>query len=398
MGRTPRGPAASLLPTLSLLWIVFVSAFAPSCLAGVISGAVRDSTTGEPIEGARILVSRDDGTPVTGALTGTNGAYRIVLEEAGRFRLLAARIGYQRSRLGPFSLGIDDSVQYAIALTPDAVHGDTLVVTPSRRAERMGRAPASVSVVSRQTIEQRPTVTPVAHLRDIAGLDVAATGLTQSSVVARGFGSAQSAALLPLVDYRYANLPALRYALFHFLPTPSEDIEQIEVLRGPGAAVFGPNSDRGVVHVLTRSPFEGPRFAGSIVGGEREVAQGSFRAAHRWGEHWAAKVTGQYFRGREWPGRDSIEMSRRTGALAAGADPDTLLVGRREADSERGDLAWRRRHDRHTVRRSPPSRAKHRADRAGRRSGSRVGIHLRAAARKPGWVLRPGVRERERCW
>lgn len=315
------------------------------CSAATITGAVFDTTAHAPVEGVRIVAVTTERTAAVETLSSVSGRFRIGGLVPGSYFVVASRIGLERTRLGPFVLAAEESLDLEIALLPGLLRMNPVVVTASRRREKSLAAPASITVVGARAIEERPAVTPVAHLRAVAGLDVAAKGLTQATVVARGFNGAQSPALLVIEDYRYAAIPSLRYNLFHFIPAPSEDIERIEVVRGPGAAIYGPNSDRGVVHFLTRSPFETRGTSVSIVSGEREVAQGSIRHAGLLGAGWGYKITGQYFRGREWPAVDPVETSNRAAAIAAGADPETLRVGAREGENERAAgemcLEWR---------------------------------------------------------
>jgi iron complex outermembrane receptor protein len=315
------------------------------CGAATITGVVVDTAARAPIEGARITAVTSERVVAGETLSSPAGRFRLSGLGVGSYFVVASRIGLERTRLGPFVLAAEESLDLEIALLPGLVRLNPMVVTASRRHEKSLAAPASVTVVGARAIQERPAVTPVAHLRSVAGLDVAAKGITQATVVARGFGGAQSPALLVLEDYRYASIPSLRYNLFHFIPTPNEDLERIEVVRGPGAAIYGPNSDRGVVHFLTQSPLETPGTSVSVVSGEREVAQGSVRHAGRLGAGWGYKVTGQYFRGHEWPSTDPVEASNRSAAISAGADPETLRVGARKAENERAAgevrLEWR---------------------------------------------------------
>ena len=116
-------------------------------------------------------------------------------------------------------------------------------------------------------------------MRTVTGVDFASKGLLQHTYAVRGGRAANSAALLTLTDYRNAGLPSLRLNVPYLVPTTSDDIERIEVIRGPAGALYGPNSDRGVLHIITRSPFESQGTNISVTGGERSVFQGSVRHA-----------------------------------------------------------------------------------------------------------------------
>ncbi len=314
--------------------------------AGVLSGLVRDAATLAPVEGALIAATTDSGGPARPTLSDPDGRFSLASLPASSYTLRVSRLGYERSRLGSVRVAEDDSVELLVDLAPTPIRQNPVVVSASRRLEKALDAPASISVVTSRAIRERPSLTPADYVRALPGVDVANKGMTQTSVVARGFSSAQSNALLTLTDYRVASLPSLRYNLYNFIPIPADDIERIEVVRGPGAALYGPNCDRGVLHILTRSPFESPGTALSLTSGEREAAQGSFRHAGRLAESVRFALSGQYFRGRDWKFVDPEESASRGAALSAGADPDTLKIGRRDPWIERvsgvARAEWRR--------------------------------------------------------
>ncbi|HEY2925195.1 MAG TPA: TonB-dependent receptor [Candidatus Eisenbacteria bacterium] len=306
-----------------------------SARSGGFTGTVRDAATLAPVEGAVVVAYPDSGSATIPARSGADGRFFIAPPSGSSFMLHAWRIGYERKRIGPIRHPGSVSVEIVFDLAPTALRLNPVVVTASRRRERALDAPASITVVTSRSIRERPALTPVDYLRALPGVDVASKGMTQTSVVARGFSSAQSSALLTLTDHRSAGLPSLRYNAYNFIPIPAEDIERIEVVRGPGAALYGPNCDRGVLQILTRSPFESPGTAVSVLSGEREAAQGSFRRAGRVTEKLGVVLSALYFRGRDWKFIDPIESMRRDDAIAAGADPGALKIGRRDPLIER---------------------------------------------------------------
>jgi iron complex outermembrane receptor protein len=210
-----------------------------------------------------------------------------------------------------------------------------IVVTPSRKEERVLKAPASTWVVSKQEIESRPATSPVDHIRQIPGVDIASTGLTQHNVVARGFNNVFSGALYVLTDYRWASVPSLRVNAYNLIPATDEDIDHIELVLGPGSALYGPNVSNGAMHIITRPPRTSPGTTVSVTGGEREILQVGGRHAAGIGKHAAFKVSGNYFRGQDWVSHDPVEDAQRAAAIAGGADPATLRIGARNLDAER---------------------------------------------------------------
>src|SRR4030095_9783357 len=135
-----------------------------------------------------------------------------------------------------------------VSLVSRALRMNPVVVTPSRTEEKAVKAPASTWVVTTSDIASRPATSTVDHVRDVPGVDVASTGLTQHSVVARGFNNVFSGSLLVLTDNRLASVPSLRVNTYSLIPVTDDDIERIEMVLGPAWALYGPNVTNGVMH------------------------------------------------------------------------------------------------------------------------------------------------------
>ena len=182
------------------------------------------------------------------------------------------------------------------------------MVTASRsRPEKQLDAPAQISVVSSQTIEERPALTSTDYLRGVPGVDINKSGILQSNVVARGFNNAFSGSMLTLQDYRFAGVPSLRVNVPYLSTGTSEDIDRIEVLLGPASALYGPNSSNGVLHIITKSPFNSAGTTISVDGGERSIIRTGLRHAGIVNEKLAYKLSGEYTQGRDWTYNDLSE-------------------------------------------------------------------------------------------
>jgi iron complex outermembrane receptor protein len=213
------------------------------------------------------------------------------------------------------------------------------IVTASRGAvdtETEITAPSSSHSVRNAEIDERPTPALVDHLRESPGVDIGTLGLQASNIVARGFNNIFSGALHLLTDYRLAGLPGLRVNYLHFLPLSDSDIERVEVVLGPGSALYGPNTANGVVHLITKSPLESQGTAVSLGAGERSIVQGTFRSAFAVTDDFAVKFSGHILRGQEWPHVDSTELAARTKAQEnpQGCIDDLELRGLPAAEAE----------------------------------------------------------------
>jgi iron complex outermembrane receptor protein len=182
-----------------------------------------------------------------------------------------------------------------------------VVISASRRPEKLLDAPASVSVVDGDAVARRPMLTPSDHLRGLPAVDIGTKGITQSNVAVRGFNDIISGNLRLLTDYRFTQIPSIRYSVPHLLSLANEDVERVEVVSGPGSALYGPNSAHGVVHFLTRSPFDAPGTQVSVGGGNRNVLTSTARHGDRLSDRVAYRVSLQYLRGDDWKSLDPAE-------------------------------------------------------------------------------------------
>lgn len=275
--------------------------------SGSITGRVTAADGGRSIAGARVEASVS-GRTAGNATTDDNGQFRIVNLAEGSYSVTAARIGYQMQRVEGVQVGTGIvTADVTMSRLPSIL--DQVVTTASRAPEKVLDAPASVSVVNEKQINERPSITVTDHIATLPGIDVARGGLMQANVVARGFNNIFSGALLTLTDNRFAYVPSLRVNIPYLIPTNNEDIERIEVVLGPGAALYGPNAAGGVLHLITKSPFTSQATTLTVDGGERDVFRGAFRRAGALGERFGYKLSYDSFRGNDWKPaqRDTLE-------------------------------------------------------------------------------------------
>jgi iron complex outermembrane receptor protein len=310
--------------------------------ADAIAGTVSDSATNGPLFGVDVRALGSDGDEVGNVSTDFQGRFRLSGLPSGRYQIEFARWDYRSVRLDDVSAGVSDLTVTMVRLS-FAMEG--VSITGSRTPQVSLDVPVSTSVVTSGQIEETTVFTAIDPVRTVTGVDFASKGLMQHTYAVRGGLAPNSAAMLTLSDYRNAGLPSLRLNVPYLVPTTSADIERIEVVRGPAAALYGPNSDRGVLHIITRSPFDSRGTSISVAGGERSVFQGSVRHAGVLGSRLGFKLSGDYFRGGDWEFEDPEETAKRNDAILGGADPDTLLIGRRDFDIQRAAgrarLDWR---------------------------------------------------------
>ena len=289
----------NLFIVLSLFFYIILGIAAGSVAAATLDITVIDTQTGNRLNGVSVNVTPKTGDAATG-VSGTTGTLEIPNLAAGVYTITASVSGYADAVVADVALAADETKSIEIALSSKIIQLEQVSVTASRRREKVLEAPASVALVGDSEIKDRVSPSVTEHLKSVRAVDVVTAGLGASYVVVRGFNNVFSGSLLSLVDNRIASVPSLRVNSYAFIPTINEDIEQIEVVSGPGAALYGPNSANGVMHIITRSPFTSQGTTVSIGGGERRILMGSLRHAGVVNETIGYKFSGNYFRGNDW--------------------------------------------------------------------------------------------------
>ncbi len=216
---------------------------------GRVEGRVAD-VSGEPLVGVNVSVR---GTTV-GAATDVDGLYAIANAPVGEQVMVASAIGF-RAEQRAVTVAADAVVRIDFVLREAVLLSGEVVVTASRRAQSSAEVPASVAVLSPRDLEVRNIVALDDALRYIPGVHV-----QESQVNVRGsagFAYNTGSRVLLLLDGMPILTPDSEGIPFDALPFAQ--IERIEVLKGPGSALYGSGALGGVINVITRRFPERPR-------------------------------------------------------------------------------------------------------------------------------------------
>ncbi len=273
--------------------------------AAELRGSITDGN-GQALAGVNIVVIDADSNPAAGAVSGVDGEYVVTGLPVGSYAVRVTHIGYRtitRSDVPVTAAGerVDISLESAVIGLQQSV------ISASRRREKALDAPASISVVEAEDIADQAALSVSEYVRNQPGIDIAKTGLVQSNVVTRGFNNIFSGAMLTLTDNRIASVPSLRLNAYNFIPVTNADIDRIEVVLGPGAALYGPNSANGVMHIITRSPLKSAGTSVQVGLGERSLRKGTLRHAGVITPQLGYKISAQYYTGQDWKGYDREE-------------------------------------------------------------------------------------------
>jgi outer membrane receptor for ferrienterochelin and colicins len=265
---------------------------------GSITGKVIDEVTGDPLPLVNILVK---GTSF-GAPSNEKGAFTISNLPPGTYTLTASLVGHKTKEVADITVTAgNETVVKAIFLKDEAVQvGDVVVYGASFRRERITEAPAAITALEPADIQLNAGQGQLPKLLETQpGVDIAQNGLYDFNINTRGFNSSLTRRLLVLLDGRDLSIAFLGAQEWNGLSVPVEDLGRLELVRGPGSALYGANAFNGVINIITPSPRQILGTKLSLSGGEMNTFRGDIRHAGISGK-WSYKLNVGRFQGDTW--------------------------------------------------------------------------------------------------
>ena len=151
------------------------------------------------------------------------------------------------------------------------------VTSPSKQPKPAFRSPVAIYVITGEDIRRSGVTSIPEALRLAPGVEVARVDANKWSIGIRGFGSRLSRSVLVLLDGRTVYTPLFAGTYWEVQDTLLEDIDRIEVIRGPGGTIWGPNAVNGVINIITKSSKDSRGTFASVGGGTDEQGFANFR-------------------------------------------------------------------------------------------------------------------------
>ena len=276
-----------------------------------VSGKIVDKNN-NPLFGANVILK---GT-FLGSTSDFDGIFRIDNIDPGKYTLMVSYIGYKSQEIelyisefentdddvedteSSFSskLGIDEEEEEVVkvdeevsgilkapfhdninfSLLEDALETEQVVVSASKKKEKLIDAPITIAVVSEQQIRKTAGGDLGSMLKTVRGVETYQVGMGRTALNVRGFMSAFNGRFVSLVDGANYMEPTFFIAYGNTLPFINEDIERLEVVFGPSSALYGPNAHNGLLNVITKHPKDSQGANVSFGGGSSNYQ--SFRA------------------------------------------------------------------------------------------------------------------------
>ena len=236
-----------------------------------ISGSVMDAGSMEAIPGVNVII---DGTNI-GTVTDFDGNFVINTSQDAPLTLVVSYVGYSAERVSVTSANQNINVMLSAGQNLEEI-----IVSASRRAQKVTDAPASVSVISTRQIENSAQVAePSRILVSVPGVQIQQQTANSMNIEMRAGSGTFGTSTYMMKDNRGLITPAAG-TFFSFQQGLSNlDLASVEIVRGAAGVLYGPGVTSGVVHFRTKSPIDYTGNSVSMWGGDINAFGSEFRIA-----------------------------------------------------------------------------------------------------------------------
>ena len=188
-----------------------------------------------------------------------------------------------------FTVGV--SAQQLDYTSMSEMFGEAVTAGATGAPQRASDVPATMIIITQDEIERFPEYDIPGILRHYGGVDVTRYAYGDGQVSVRGAATGYTPRLLVLVNGREVYLDSYGYTAWSTLPVQLDEIQQIEVVKGPQSALYGFNAVAGVVNIITRNPNHGDYTQLRVNAGTDEYQGISFTAARQLGDRFAVRAS-----------------------------------------------------------------------------------------------------------
>ncbi len=250
---------------------------------GTITGVVTDGSTGKPVVGALVTATSPAATGEQTVVTDAKGAFTIGNLPAGKYKLAASADGYKAETRADLALGEAVTLRANLAVVPEAVQMEEVVVTGSRIKRKDLTTPAPVTIMSREAVVASGKVSIGDFLQSMPEQGNAINtqynngGNGTTTISLRSLGAGRTLVLVNGRRFVPGGDGANSTVDLNSIPTAA--IERIEVLKDGASAVYGSDAVAGVVNIILRKRFNGTEvtaFAGTSGHGDGQIYDVNF--------------------------------------------------------------------------------------------------------------------------
>src|SRR5260221_2350213 len=285
----------------------------------VISGAVTDGATQQPLPGVNIIVKGS----VAGTITDREGKYTLKVSQNPPFIISFSFIGFHTEEAEIK----DANTTYDLVMKEETILGQEVVISASRVEEKIMESPVSIEKMGILQVQNTAAVNYYKGIANLKGVDVTTSSINFQIINTRGFGSTGNTRFVQLTDGMDTQAPALNFPIGN-LNGPSElDVESVELIPGASSALYGPNAFNGMLLVNSKNAFEYQGLSFFLKQGVNHVGSNAdaptsplydaaIRYAKSFNNKFAFKVNFAYMQANDWHGTDATD--RNIGRTPAG--------------------------------------------------------------------------------
>lgn len=289
----------------------------------VVKGTITD-TNGQPIPGANIIVV---GTS-TGAVSDFDGNYIVNYAQDPPFSIEVSSVGFQN-----LVKQVTQKNQTLDFILVEGTELDEVVISASRTPERIFESPVTVERFGIKEIKNTASIDFYDGLENIKGIDINTNSLTFKSINTRGFATFANSRFMQLIDGMDNSSPALNFPLGNLVGLIETDVQSVEILPGASSALYGANAFNGILFMQSKSPFDYGGISAYVkqgitsqeLNGDNSYTDLGIRAAHKFTDHFAAKVNFGWLEGTDW-GADNQTDKLNRGLTRADTDYDGVNI------------------------------------------------------------------------
>ncbi|MCF8221538.1 MAG: TonB-dependent receptor [Bacteroidales bacterium] len=225
-----------------------------------LTGIVVDGSNGMTLPGATVMLEPGG----EGTSSGSDGRFEFTGLDEGRYELSVSFVGYNAiSRT--VNIREQGKTRITVELSPAVIRADEIVVTGTKTERKLEDVPVRLELVSPRVFAEVPSVDVSGYLDRMSGIDVYNPGgfiSHKTNITMRGMSGTNQARVLVLVDGTPINKADGGSVNWNLIQT--DQLEKIEITKGPGSSLYGGNALGGVINMVTKKP--GRKFQGYVKG------------------------------------------------------------------------------------------------------------------------------------
>jgi outer membrane receptor for ferrienterochelin and colicins len=173
----------------------------------------------------------------------------------------------------------------------EQLFGEPVTTSVTGSPQRTSEVPANIEIITAEDIRRSGARDVTSALRNVVGVDLLQLGRDDTEVSVRGYDQPFAANLLVLINGRQVYADTYSLTPWGALPVELADIRQIELVKGPGSALFGFNAVGGVINIITYNPLYDDVNSVTVLGGTQDLAQGSAVTTFKVGDQAGFRVS-----------------------------------------------------------------------------------------------------------